>query len=87
MVVGVLIVEGADGIGARRQIVEGDGDRPGACPDPPLRVGLIALQELGRAGVKPDKHIALGSFQTVDRDDDACGGCRAGGKNQRGGES
>src|SRR5438105_9653991 len=87
VVVGVLVVEGADRISAGRQIVEHDGHRRGARLDPSLCIGLVALEELGRARIQPDKDIALGVLEAVDRDDNAGGRGRAGNKDQGGGES
>src|SRR5947207_6147298 len=87
MVVAVLVVEGADRVSAGREIVESDGHRPGARPNLFLRVGLIALEELGRARIEPDENSALGAFQAIDRDDDACGRGLAGHKDQRNRES
>src|SRR5260370_21730677 len=86
MVVGVLVVIGADRVGAGWQIVERNGNRPGARPDLPHGIALIAVEELAGGRVKTDEDIALRAVQTIDRDDDARGGSRSRNKDQREGK-
>src|SRR5215204_5265430 len=78
MVVVVLVVIGADRIGAGRQVVEHHRDRPGAGPDLLHHVDLSAVQKFARGRVEPDIDPAGGAPQPADRDDDARGKGRFG---------
>src|SRR5712691_85184 len=83
VIVAVLVVIGADGIGAGRQVVEGNRNRPGARSHLPHRVVLVAVEEFARGRIKADKDVALGAVEPVDRDDDTRRGCRSRDYNQR----